>query len=122
MAAALFGFSPPFLSLLLRHQWDNEQALDKWVQSLQQAGGEAAATRLTVIHGKQDEIVPCWMGQQLAERVERQGSSMKATLNPTHRFVRVAAHHNDIFEVAETHIFQEMAGHGHKDASGAGKM
>lgn len=70
-----------FFSLFLAHPFDNENALDRWIQS-------PGANGLTIFHGERDGLIPISMSREL---VERGNDPEKISLIPV-----PDAGHNDI--------------------------
>ncbi len=74
----------PVVSLLLTHHYDNESALERWLES-------PRSRTLTVFHGDSDRLIPISMGQAIAAKAEAAGKG---------EFVSIrAAGHNDIIDV-----------------------
>lgn len=89
MAKQVLGFSP---GPLLRHRFDNAGTLRRLL-------ARKPASRVTIVHGRADRVVPVTMGRALSR------------LDPQRiRYVEIAAAgHSDVFARAQAVIFMDMA-------------
>ncbi len=85
MAQRLFG-SLPFLSILLKHQYDNIKSMESIVNAYEQdddggSGGERKLGQLNmlIMHGAADELIPVSMSEELYQVVASKTSSSSQT-------------------------------------------
>ena len=102
----------PFIKYILKHDWDNLRYIQKIgtcanCTATERMRYDAKRVKISIIHGKMDEVVPFKMGEGLFEYAKEIKDKANGDLQLKFTAIK-RANHNNIVTVAQDDIMKQM--------------